>query len=274
MNEQCNLNYLCARCKNMFVELELEYTKNGNFSVSREAYNLHASVESLDDSVANRCHLCTLIWQVLHDPCGGGATINGEGPVHVPSIEGLPVTQMEKRKRAQDGNERLHGQIRVAFLSYFFAVICGEPESAGWDSPQNGNWKGLYLDHRIGQSIHSARNFASTMSTAHEQLARYWLTECSQKHPQCNTCEASFRPTRLLFLPSRTASHVQLHISAKGDDKITYFALSHCWAGAEDILTLRQSSILKLSNSIPITDLAKTFQHAIRIVTHLGGQYL
>jgi hypothetical protein len=95
-----------------------------------------------------------------------------------------------------------------------------------------------------------------------------------QKHPQCGIRNPTFRPTRLLFFPNGAASHVRVDVSAKGDQKIAYFALSHCWGGAEDILTLRRDNISELSNSIPIAGLARTFQDAIKIVASLGGHYL
>ena len=55
---------------------------------------------------------------------------------------------------------------------------------------------------------------------------------------------------------------------------ITYFALSHCWGGATDILTLQRDNIDELSKSISVAKLPKSFQHAIKVVALLGGQYL
>jgi hypothetical protein len=100
------------------------------------------------------------------------------------------------------------------------------------------------------------------------------LAECLQKHPQCGTHKPHFRPTRLLFFPNGAASYVRIDVSANDDDKTDYFALNHCWGGAEDILALRRGNISELSNPIPVASLARTFQDAIKIVASLGGHYL
>jgi hypothetical protein len=144
-------------------------------------------------------------------------------------------------------------------------VTCGEPKflaspegdeehwwkQLGGGFPKNQDWRSLrFLGktpwnasyNRPSASVHPARQFLSTASTAHTELARYWLAECLQKHPQCGTHKPIFRPTRLLFFPNGAASHVRVDASANGDEKIAYFALSHCWGGAERHIdfTMRQ----------------------------------
>jgi hypothetical protein len=126
--------------------------------------------------------------------------------------------------------------------------------------------------HKPSTFEYPVRCFISTASTAHEELARYWLTEYLRGDARCHNSKLGFRPTRLFFIPNGESSHVRLDISPSNNSDIKYFALGHCWGGASDVLTLRGNNVDKLSESISIAELPKSFQHAIRIVASLGGQ--
>lgn len=53
----------------------------------------------------------------------------------------------------------------------------------------------------------------------------------------------------------------------------SYMTLSHCW-GDEEFLTFKTETQQKLREEIHVSELAQTFQDAIRIALELGAQYI
>jgi hypothetical protein len=118
----------------------------------------------------------------------------------------------------------------------------------------------------------------STGSGQHVRLAKYWVSECTEKHQTCRIQgETSIIAARYIKIrePSGgTGVETQLHLTTDEDIVRPYCALSHCWGGASDILILKTSNIKELMVMIDSTALAKSFQDAITITHALGIEFL
>jgi hypothetical protein len=88
--KRCDLYPLCAHRKAMLTKVNLVHKREETFVASSGLHKLHDSVQSLNDSVAHRCHLCTLIWEALHNT-GRRSRID---------IKILPVKEAEQLERA------------------------------------------------------------------------------------------------------------------------------------------------------------------------------
>ena len=68
--ETCNLHQLCKSCQKVFSQSKI--IKGSYFWISpkTETFTLHASILDLEQSVEQRCHFCTLAWEVLEDKEG------------------------------------------------------------------------------------------------------------------------------------------------------------------------------------------------------------
>jgi Heterokaryon incompatibility protein (HET) len=66
---------------------------------------------------------------------------------------------------------------------------------------------------------------------------------------------------------------LRLHIPSENSSKSPYTTLSHCW-GTLKIKRLTKANMISLLTSIEISELPKTFQHAIIITRRLGLRYL
>lgn len=106
------------------------------------------------------------------------------------------------------------------------------------------------------------------------RLAKFWLDECCSKHSCCLPKSTDTKPpTRLLFLGADRSS-MRLQMTSPDDGGIRYCALSHCWGGATDILTLKQSNIDQLCSRVEYQDLPRTFQDATDAARAVGIDYL
>lgn len=55
---------------------------------------------------------------------------------------------------------------------------------------------------------------------------------------------------------------------------VEYCALSHCWGGAKDILTLTTGTARELELGVTIESLPKTFREAVGVARDLGLRYI
>ncbi|KAK2758759.1 hypothetical protein FQN54_003450 [Arachnomyces sp. PD_36] len=107
-------------------------------------------------------------------------------------------------------------------------------------------------------------------------LASSWLKNCEAQHPACaSTSTTGDRPARLLDLgTARNPDRICLRELQGSDyDKIRYMTLSHCW-GKKVILTTKTATLNERKAGIPVSQLSKTFQDAVKITTGLGIRYL
>jgi hypothetical protein len=102
------------------------------------------------------------------------------------------------------------------------------------------------------------------------QIAKSWLHECTQDHPECANRDLMMLPTRLVYVADscpRLVSTFHWHARPR------YATLSHCWGDAP-FLRLEKSNHDAFSRAIPIDQLPKTFQDAIKIAKALGLEYV
>jgi hypothetical protein len=112
------------------------------------------------------------------------------------------------------------------------------------------------------------------------ELGKQWIKSC-EKHPFCKKArphpDPSFRPTRLIKVIGSTSARL---VETSKEDTSAYLALSHCWGkpdatGKTTFVVLDSRDTMDAwTASIPVEDLAKNFQDAIRITFGLGLEYL
>jgi hypothetical protein len=112
------------------------------------------------------------------------------------------------------------------------------------------------------------------------ELGKRWIKSC-EKHPFCQKArphpDPSFRPTRLIKVTDPTNARL---VETSEEETSAYLALSHCWGkpdatGKTTFVVLDSRETMDAwTASIPVEDLAKNFQDAIRITFGLGLEYL
>ena len=117
----------------------------------------------------------------------------------------------------------------------------------------------------------NARLAKSLASEASFSLAREWLKQCLEKHPQCAEAAglAVGRPYRLVEVGNDSGVDPRIIIVDGMKSVPPYLILSHCWGGAK-ILRLLLKNIHTLAKGIPMHELPKTFQDAVIITRRLG----
>lgn len=127
-----------------------------------------------------------------------------------------------------------------------------------------------------------------------------WLDNCRRNHPKCYKIkdktdpDLNFTPTRLLDLQAYGSSSsssssdkspfchlgtdvrvVCLNGSSSMEYPPAYFTLSHCWGPPEKRpATTTKANLAQRMDSIPFSELPKTFQDAIEITRKIGARYL
>lgn len=106
------------------------------------------------------------------------------------------------------------------------------------------------------------------------QLAGSWYRHCREKHTKCSPPEAATLPTRVLDVEEDTAlRRVFLRDTNKTPGE--YAALSYCWGpGDPGLVTTTENVQQHLNEGIPIDDLPRTIQDAIKTTKSLGLRYL
>ena len=101
-------------------------------------------------------------------------------------------------------------------------------------------------------------------------LAKTWLDECINKHPECQLQQPSYRtmPTRVLDASLERIRLLETHEMC-GD----YAILSHCWGPKPIIATNLQDIAIRCQN-IDFSALSKTFQDAVTVTRSLGLKYI
>ncbi|KAK4161800.1 heterokaryon incompatibility protein-domain-containing protein [Cladorrhinum sp. PSN259] len=275
---------LCSSCSAALKRAHV--TRNMNFNprydIARKKYppqnyTIHESLEAFHAALQAGCHFCAIIqnmlaeWQAL----------------------GTRVTKISLTK------EFGHNQVPQFTIAWVEVPICN-PNLTGEDDLGPEPSEEIYsrplhferipnrarvpqLPEPVGNT---ASHWDSTASREHMELARRWLDCCFRDHPKCHLPDPDFVPTRLLEI-SDDATQVRLRIMKAHGLRITkprgngtqheflYCALSHCWGGVSDILTLTSATLSMLQAGIPTSRLAKTFQDAALIaVSALGIKYL
>ncbi|KAI0489603.1 heterokaryon incompatibility protein-domain-containing protein [Xylaria cf. heliscus] len=140
----------------------------------------------------------------------------------------------------------------------------------------------------IVHKIYSDVGHPSVGSENRRQLGRYWLENCQQNHSNCNRwkSQTTFMPTRLIDVGPYDGSHgIRLVEAMEKGIPEDYVCLSHRWGGSKALMTTKgcpamagKEEILltyeKFKESIPSTELPKTFLQAVEMTRFLGYRYL
>jgi hypothetical protein len=87
------------------------------------------------------------------------------------------------------------------------------------------------------------------------ELARRWVSECQEHHPQCRQSPTSRLPTRLIDVSSEERG---LRLVETLGGRGQYAALVHCWGKAQP-LTTTSATLKDHLKAIPLSSLPKTF---------------
>ena len=104
-------------------------------------------------------------------------------------------------------------------------------------------------------------------------LAKEWLEECLESHPQCSKPRNAPLPLRLLDLQNPRSASSDLCLAVNAKEKGTYATLSHCWGNSQP-LRLLQENLAEFESCIAFSSLPRTFQDAVTVTRSLGLRYL
>ncbi|KAF4633919.1 hypothetical protein G7Y89_g4193 [Cudoniella acicularis] len=104
-------------------------------------------------------------------------------------------------------------------------------------------------------------------------LAAKWMKKCNEGHILCSRPVDSRLPTRIIDVGLDEESDTVYLKETRDSDRDPYMSLSHCW-GKEQIITTTTNTLQGRKAGIKISELPRTFRHAIRITRGLGIRYL
>ena len=103
-------------------------------------------------------------------------------------------------------------------------------------------------------------------------LAKLWLRECVETHPNCNRNPNPRLPTRVIDVGLPDGSQDPFLV-VSGRQCGIYATLSHCWGTSERLIT-KKLNLAELQRRIPFSAMARTFQDAVVIARELSIRYL
>lgn len=98
-----------------------------------------------------------------------------------------------------------------------------------------------------------------------------WFEDCFKNHKSCPRPDDPILPTRVLDIGTRTSNNIKL-VETNGMTG-QYICLSYCWGTLEFLNTTRET-LADHKRGIPLNNLPRVFQDAIRIAWALKIQYL
>ncbi|EJT73345.1 hypothetical protein GGTG_10189 [Gaeumannomyces tritici R3-111a-1] len=101
---------------------------------------------------------------------------------------------------------------------------------------------------------------------------RYWLKDCSERHPKCRAAtRSSALPTRVIDIGNLPDDTPILYISH--GEKAPYATLSHCWGGHVPLGTTTET-LAAHQDGLSADRMPQNFQDAIRVTRLAGLRYL
>lgn len=105
------------------------------------------------------------------------------------------------------------------------------------------------------------------------ELARRWMKTCDEEHEFCENSNEMRLPTRVVDVGVDQDCDI-VHLRETVDtDRAPYMSLSHCW-GLEQIITTTANTVQERKAGIKLSELSRTFRHAVQITRGLGIRYL
>ena len=106
-------------------------------------------------------------------------------------------------------------------------------------------------------------------------LMKEWKSTCEKFHKGCRRQDGGKAPTRLVDVGVLDASRRPRLQVSDSDSAKRYATLSHCWAGALQVVSVLQAgNIEQMKRGINMAAMPQTFQDAVRITQELNIPYL
>jgi hypothetical protein len=251
----------------------------------------HETVDSLLNSVQNRCYICARIWRNVRDtgdetsllPCLRTWHARNKGLVteYTFHIYGGRPDMVVVNFCCQD--DKVEDSLNCWFKLPKFKLPKFKLPKVDCMCDIDVSYK-YCPDHYITLAAKYAtceyEVASSTSAPSCLDLAYQWLKECTSSHVICaqkSEDSAPFTPTRLLDTRPQGAAESNLScklvVTSETGVQAPYATLSHCW-GAEPIETLTSSTLEAMKLGIVISELSQTFRDAIVIARHLRIRYL
>src|SRR2546423_994682 len=253
----CNRN--CRECQQHLEAVTHSFRVALSDSAGWKQELLSVSLRGIELTAANGCHLCSLKcynWWISQSCWHNrpGLRTNVENSQHSVSKDSSTVFRIESR----------FSDDHISVKYYCTSAKQLELE------------KFATLDARLLPHTGEIRDFeplsTSSGSDRSTKLARRWLQECLDHHPDCQRKRqlCSARPSRLLDV---SEPFIKLRDQSGMDIESEYTALSHCWGQAETFCLTTQN-LPKLRRGLRLTDLPVLFQDAIGVTRKLSCQFL
>lgn len=128
------------------------------------------------------------------------------------------------------------------------------------------------MTHFLGPSLLAQATLGGPegLDPSQFEVARQWITACSESHSCCTEKFDCHLPTRLLAIKDDS---IRLVLTANLEKKPIYATLSHCWGGLE-FFKLTVESFDSMVKMIRTEELTKTFREAISFVRSIGIEYI
>ncbi|KAK0751070.1 heterokaryon incompatibility protein-domain-containing protein [Schizothecium vesticola] len=125
----------------------------------------------------------------------------------------------------------------------------------------------------------SSRSAPASATSGSLGFLRAMMDDCAAHHTVCNESEPDIRsPTRLLRIVDDNISGRRVFLVTTNPGRsYPYTALSHCWGSPDEAKkipkTTRANLLRQHGEGLPVTDLTRTFQDAIKLTLDLGFEY-
>ncbi|KAH8590957.1 heterokaryon incompatibility protein-domain-containing protein [Bisporella sp. PMI_857] len=246
---------LCKFCAN--IDLDQVATEEG--------YKHHKSVKDLLESAKNGCESCGLIRSAQRIEFGGDLDYGYDrGDLDTQITCRAYETKrgdfivmrygQDTRYDSKFSGSRPAQDIETSFLWAFLDVAAEE------DNPVSE----LISNRKLGKRVPEERL----------ALASMWLEGCLASHGRCSPMphENIRSPTRVIDVGSSDGSRDPF-LYTSNRDVTKWVTLSHCWGNVQPLKTTIDN-IASHQAGMPLGNLPRLFQDAIRVVRALGLQYL
>lgn len=125
--------------------------------------------------------------------------------------------------------------------------------------------------------VTNVETIPNTVTEGTWELIQRWVDICNTCHPYCcidSQYQYQGQPSRLLEIDSTASlSKIKLVEGEEIPQKARYMTLSHCW-GTVRPLVLSKATWKQFRDSVPVSELPRTFQDAVTITERLHVKYL
>ncbi|KAL6890412.1 heterokaryon incompatibility domain-containing protein [Trichoderma evansii] len=102
-----------------------------------------------------------------------------------------------------------------------------------------------------------------------------WLAECRNAHDQCRAFDATFVPSRLLYLGTKQANSNTIELVDNLEHTVPYATLSHRWTEETPTKSLLTTNFLdRKQHGMPMASLPEMMQDAVSVLRRLGIEYV